>query len=374
MPVTSIPEVIGMPPSTYISNNLRQASMPIAEFTPSTPEFEEGITLFKLSKSEDKFREILNKYGFDCNLPLKIAFTAENFPSDQFTNEYGQNFLSKIGDVASGALRDITQISGGQSASDLLGEMTQAFKKSGIPGSEAIGGAAQQLGKKGKGALSAGLTELPGVNADAAGKMVDRMLSGARIDFPQTWQNSGYETSYSLTVKLYNPSPGSLEATRRFIIGPLAAILLLGLPRSKGLGTFQWPFFHKVKCRGLFNLSPGVITNISVIKGGDQQQIAHNQRPGLVDVRIELASLYSSLIANEEGDNISSRPTLKDYLQSMENEKTVVNAYTATGSAEDPMANVAMARGAPPTVGTAETEETGPRVAPDTINKANALA
>ena len=370
----TIPEVIGMPPSTYVSDNLMQASMPIAEFEPSTPEFEEGITLFKLSKSYDEYRRILNNYGYECNLPLKIAFTAENFPSDTFSNEYGQNFLSKIGDVVSGGMRDITQISGGQSPTELMAKGVDAIGKADFPGAEAISGGLKKGGKQAKGAMSGALETLPGVNPDSAEKMATRMMSGARIDFPQTWQNSGYETSYSLTVKLYNPSPGSLEATRKYIVGPLAAILLLGLPRSKGLGTFTWPFFHKIKCKGMFNLSPGVITNISVIKGGDQQHISHNQRPGLVDVRIELASLYSSLIANEKGKTISSRPTLKDYLKSMENEKSVVNAYTATGEAEDPMANVATAKGVPPTAGTGGTsDETESRVAPEKLEKANSI-
>lgn len=325
-----LPEIIGLPPSTHVSDNLIKASMPIAEFVPCKPKFQEGVTLFKVINDSSTYKSILQNYGFETATPIKVAFTAENFPSEQFSNEYGQNFLSRMGNAVTGGLRDVSQIAGGRSAPDLAKDL-----KNKLTGEDAgkisnmIGGALGAVGGGLKSAFETGAGVLPGVNAQEAEAMAERMLSGARIDFPQTWKNSGFQTSYTLNVRLYNPNPANENATKKYMTGPLAALLTLGLPRSKGLGTFTWPFFQKVRCKGLFKLDPGVITNISVVKGGDQQQIAYNQRPTIIDVRIELGSLYSSLIINEEGKELENRPSLKTYIKNLDEKKDVSNAHHA---------------------------------------------
>ncbi|MCK5601514.1 hypothetical protein KAR91_06595, partial [Candidatus Pacearchaeota archaeon] len=139
------------------------------------------------------------------------------------------------------------------------------------------------------------------------------------VDFPQVWKNSGYTPSYTMTVRLYNPNPASLTATQKYIIGPLAALMLLGLPRSKDGSTYNWPFLHQIRAPGIYNLNPAFIQNVAVIKGGDQQSIAWNQRLAMVDVRIDFGSLYNSILAGEEYDS-EMRPTLRNYLAAMEEE------------------------------------------------------
>jgi hypothetical protein len=150
-------------------------------------------------------------------------------------------------------------------------------------------------------------------------------LGGSRFDFPMIWTDSSFQPSYTMTVRLYNPDPASLEATKKYIIGPIAALLLLGLPLSddnKG-STYNYPFLHKIKCPGIYFLNPCFISNISVIKGGDQQQIAYNQRLSIVDVRLDFGSLFSSMLASKYTND--KRPTLKSYLKVMEEGKDLHN-------------------------------------------------
>ena len=127
------------------------------------------------------------------------------------------------------------------------------------------------------------------------------------------WKSSGFQPSYTLTVRLYNPDPGSRESTHKFITGPLAAIMLLGIPISTDTITFSWPFIHRIFSPGIYDLDPAFISNITVIKGGDQQQISYKQRLGIVDVRIDFGSLFSTMLATK--GNPSNRPTLKKYLE-----------------------------------------------------------
>jgi hypothetical protein len=148
---------------------------------------------------------------------------------------------------------------------------------------------------------------------------LDQLVAGARIDFPQIWKNSGFTPSYTATIRLYNPNPGSSEATKQYIIGPIAAILCLCVPRSSDGKTYNWPFFHRIKSPGIYGLDPGVITNVTVVKGGDQQQIAFSKRLAMVDVRMDITSLYGSMLIEEENPNPNSnRPTVMKYLRSLE--------------------------------------------------------
>ena len=57
---------------------------------------------------------------------------------------------------------------------------------------------------------------------------------------------------------------------------------------------------------------------MTVVKGGDQQQIAYNQRLGIVDIRLEFAGLFTSLYHSTKTEN---RTTLKEYLKVLTEER-----------------------------------------------------
>ena len=132
-------------------------------------------------------------------------------------------------------------------------------------------------------------------------------------------------------MRLYNPNPGSKEATKEFILGPLAAILTLALPQAKGTDFYSWPFFCEVTCPGLFKIPMGAITNVSITKGGDSGLIAFNQRVEMVDVKIDFVNLFNTLVISDVGEY--TRPTLKGYLNNMIDSKTVESPYSESGAA-----------------------------------------
>ena len=327
--------IFGLPPSNFVSTHMIKNSMPVMEIRPSKPSFKTGLTLFTVQDDIETYDKILNNLGFKIEHPLRIAFLADNFPTDTFTNDYGETFLQKFTDVASQGMSQLAQMTGARTG-------TEALKQYGniISGMSNLGGAAgkvfdvagkgltsfvegaekiQQQLSKGGGAAGAG--------ASIAGNVVNKMLAGNRVDFPQVWRNSGFSPSYTITIRLYNPKPGNYESTLKHIVGPLAAILTLAIPRSQDGYTYNWPFFHRVKVPGIWELNPGVITNVTVIKGGDQQAIAYNQRLGMVDVRLDFVSLYTSMLIEEGDANITNRPTIRSYLQNLLEDKEVEPVY-----------------------------------------------
>ena len=198
-------QTFGMPPASHVSDTAIINSMPVMDITPGKPNFESGLSLFSIDDDWVTYNKVLNSLGFQ--LPanqIKLAFIADNFPTDTFSNEYGETFLQKFTDVASQGMQQIAQMTGSTTGTGALGNVGDAFSQI---GDEAGGMMGEVIGGIGKGA-SATATGLKKLQASMAGNkmlagaagMIDKMIGGHRVDFPQIWRNSGYTPSYTATV------------------------------------------------------------------------------------------------------------------------------------------------------------------------------
>jgi len=338
-------KIFGMPPESHVSEALRKNSMPVLEITPCTPNFQSGLNLFSLKTAwgsdytdswnktgKEDYIPLLKSHGFELDSkPIKVAYIADNFPTDSFTNEYGESFLNRMTDVASQAAGEVNFMMGSRTAGEGIDTITTALKDAGgIMGGVGSGIDSAKSGLTSLGNAIGNRSKVLG----SGGKLINSLMGGARVDFPQVWKNSGYTPQYSVTVRLWNPMPGNDKATEKYIVGPIAALLLLCVPLTKEGYTYSWPFLHKIKCRGVFDLKAAFISNVAIIKGGDQQQIAWNQRMGIVDVRLDFGSLYSSMLAGINYDDDADRPTLKGYLASFLESTTVEDMYKTPSNVE----------------------------------------
>jgi hypothetical protein len=325
---------IGFPPSTYVSDAEIENSMPVLQITPQVPDGPSGPTLFQLVDASNDYQKMLGLLGYSVNLPLKVAFMADSLPTDSFTNDYTETFLQKMTDVASQGISQLMQMSGAKTFDQGVQNISSAISAIGEQSKGMIGKAFGAAGGAGatmaneikslqqslKSAASSGGGDAAFLSQ--AADTMNKMMGGHRIDYPKVWGNSAYSATYSINVKLYNPRPGNSSYTDKYIIGPLAALLCLSIPTSSDGYSYNWPFFHKVEAQGFFVLNPAVITNITVIKGGDQQQLAFTKTLGMVDVRIDFASLYESMVLETSGDDgrtapIIGRPTVLSYLKTL---------------------------------------------------------
>lgn len=345
MPNIALDDVMpfGMPPGTYVSDSLMHNTMPTATIQPAIPQFSKGLHLFTLKKAGNEYLDILKVHGFTLKSDkLKVAYLADNFPTDTFNNEYGESFLDKFTQAASSGLADVNQFLGAKTFGQGL-ENVGAALGDGAAGSF-VTGAAGRI-KKFQSDMAA-KAKAGGAGAGVANTMLqtaNAVLAGARVDFPQVWKNSGFAPSYTMTVRLYNPNPASPDDTRKYIVGPLAALLLLGTPVSAPMGegsTYQWPFLCKVRSPGIYHLNAAYINSISVIKGGDQQSIAWNQALAVVDVRIDFGSLFNSILAETKKGSIGNekRPTLATYLEAVGGQETTEK--TSNGAGRRTVSNV----------------------------------
>ena len=318
--------VFGMPPGTHVSDAVLKASMPTATITPCEPRFSKGLSLFNLDEDKGKkaYDAILEDVGFHISKKgIEVAYLADNFPTDTFNNEYGETFLDKFAQVASSGLGDLSQIMGWTNFEDMTKQLKAVGEAAeGATGGlgSTVGGLARQVGQF-SGDTFNKITGAFGEKGKQMGRsMVNTMkaiATGARVDFPQVWKNSSYTPSYTMTIRLYNPNPADPVSTQKYIVGPIAALVALGVPKvAEDATTYKWPLLCKVRSPGIYHLNAAYINSIAVIKGGDQQSIAYNQNLAMCDVRIDFGSLYNSILAGPGSTKWGNRrPTLGSYLE-----------------------------------------------------------
>lgn len=264
----------GMPPKTHLSDAMMLNSMPTATIIPCEPEFTRGLSLFRLdqSKGMTEYLKILNSVGFTLSgNSIKVAYLADNFPTDTFNNEYGETFLDKFAQVASSGLGDMAQIMGWTNFKDASTDVGNLAEASGV--GEMYKSAVDSAKKAGEGAANR-MNDANRARLGGAVDMMKSMVTGARVDFPQVWKNSNFQPSYSMTIRLYNPNPSSKESTRKYIVGPIAALLALGLPKvAEDASTYKWPLLCKIRSPGIYHLNAAFINSIAIIKGGDRKSV-----------------------------------------------------------------------------------------------------
>ena len=330
--------IFGLPPDNILPETNRKIldSMPVCHFMPGTPDFARGLDLFTIKSAwtsnattskQDlySYTGLLRAHGFEtpntAAQGIKVAYLADSFPTDTFTNEYGENFLQGMTDFGSEKAASLAQMMGTRTGTaavkKLLGPIGAGGKAalSKVPGGETAVDFVTNMANTGMEMGKAMLASSP--MASRAANMINKLAAGQRIDFPMIWKSSGFQPSYTMTIRLYNPDPRSRRSTRKYIAGPITALMLLAVPITDDGSTYSWPFFHRIMSPGIFDLEPGFISNITVIKGGDQQQISQQQRLGIVDVRIDVGSLFSTMVAGGTAIAQKSRPTVRKYIKAM---------------------------------------------------------
>lgn len=324
--------IIGLPPS-YIfepdlssgisDGNLIRASLPVMTVYPAYPRLPDGeragIQLFSLDYEEGVgiYQQILNSAGIQMD-PLEkyinIAFQNDASITESFSCEYGESKFESIGNIAAESMAELRYMTGSKGGGEALKEMGRKLGEGGLGGK--ITGALTGVVGAGVGQLEKGLEWLGG------GSGLSKMITGSKIDFPMMWKGSGYSPSYSVTVRLYNPNPKDDEWHNKFIVEPLAKIIAFTIPVSDSPSTFSFPVLCSVMCPGLFQVKAGFVSSVEVIKGGDSNNIAYIQRPGMVDVRITFNDLYNTMIAHGLSEiKDKFRPTFSEYVEQLKSSK-----------------------------------------------------
>lgn len=124
------------------------------------------------------------------------------------------------------------------------------------------------------------------------------VLSGGKLIFPEIWNDSDYDRSYSIDIKLRSPEADDVSIFLNIIV-PLIHLMALTAPRdfdgTANSNGYVAPFLVRAFFRSLFNVELGIITDLSVNKGGEGNWAATTNLPTSVDVSITIKDLYKSM-------------------------------------------------------------------------------
>lgn len=116
------------------------------------------------------------------------------------------------------------------------------------------------------------------------------VAGGGQLIFPEIWRDSSWSKSYDINIKLTSPD-GDTESIYRNILVPMWHLLAMALPLQMGHNGFRSPFLVKGFLKGLFHCEMGIITSLSIRKGGEGSWNIDGL-PTEVEISFTLKDLY----------------------------------------------------------------------------------
>lgn len=130
----------------------------------------------------------------------------------------------------------------------------------------------------------------------------DTILSGGKIVFPELWSDSDYDRSYNIDIKLRSPDADEVSIFLNILV-PYIHLMALTAPRDigeKSVNGYKAPFLVRAFVRSMFNIDLGIITSLSVTKGGEGNWAVSTNLPTSIDISISIKDLYKSLFISDE--------------------------------------------------------------------------
>jgi hypothetical protein len=316
-----VPQIIGWPGavSGKVTDNADNGTemadhiirtMNLAYIRPCIMSGGAGTEIWEAVPAMDLYKDYLNKGAGVTNIEkfsknpdgITVAFQHMSPVSESYSNDFSQNSL--LAGLTSGNqnLQDIGMLMGAEGSYDKLKKKSEGTKYKGIfDGIEEMQQKAVDMSERMGGdslkTFTKDTTELM--------KKFDH-----KIDFPMMWRGSSFSTSYNLMIRLYNPIPLNDDYYERLIIAPLMALLAFVCPKSTDGKTWTYPFIMKFSIPGRADLRAAYCSNISVVKGGDVNDVAYNSRPNMIDINMTINPVHSVKLFSTE-ELTSDAPSLK---------------------------------------------------------------
>lgn len=137
---------------------------------------------------------------------------------------------------------------------------------------------------------------------------VGSIFTGGKMTFPELWTDSSFSRDYNINIRLVSPDCDRLSLYMNIIV-PLIHLMGFSAPRALGFNSYTSPFLVRAYYKGFFNVNMGIITSMSITKGGEGFW-TYAGIPTEVEVSFTIKDLYGLLMltmSNPYGDG-ENRP------------------------------------------------------------------
>lgn len=136
---------------------------------------------------------------------------------------------------------------------------------------------------------------------------------GIQTALPKEWKSSSYTNSLQLMIKLVSPS-GDPESIKEYILKPMQFLIMMTAPITFNGITYGYPPIFDVQADGMMNIKLGVISNMTITRGGNETQFNRFNQPLNIDVRLTIDPLVNGYATPIIEDNKLSISDLEHFL------------------------------------------------------------
>ena len=126
------------------------------------------------------------------------------------------------------------------------------------------------------------------------GKGKQQIVYGSNLIFPEIWQDSEYNKSYTINTTFVSPY-GDKESIYINCIVPMMHLLALALPKQTTANTYTSPFLVRMFSKGWFSCEMGMVDNIQIDKGPEESWSVDGLATTM-KVSLSVKDLYSQLM------------------------------------------------------------------------------
>lgn len=143
------------------------------------------------------------------------------------------------------------------------------------------------------------------------------IVSGGKLIFPELWEDSSFNRSFDINIKLRSPDADVLSWYLNIYV-PMCFLICFVAPQQKNKWGYYTPFLVRASYKGLFNIDMGLVTELSFGKGQEGFWTIDGL-PTVVDVSISIKDLYQSVLSiTEQNDNwFMNNTVLMDYIANL---------------------------------------------------------
>lgn len=143
------------------------------------------------------------------------------------------------------------------------------------------------------------------------------VVSGGKLIFPELWEDSQFNRSFDINMKLRSPD-GDLLSWYLNIYVPMCFLICLVAPQQKNKWGYFTPFLVRASYKGLFNIDTGLVTELSFGKGQEGFWTIDGL-PTVVDVSMTIKDLYQSVLSITKGNDnwFMNNTVLMDYISNL---------------------------------------------------------
>lgn len=259
-----------------------------------------GTKLSNIDVEKYMNNDFTKLFGTQCVVPFYLD--AESAINETFTNNTTESMIAQTVNGFSQTAKEIQFIMGSKDSGGVMQSIGAAVTDVASNITSALGDVAEVLA--GKNLITRVSNELTTI------------VSGGKIIFPEIWSDSEYDRSFDITIKLRSPDPDPVSIFLNIYM-PIILLVSMAAPHQIGnsSNSYESPFLVRATYKSIFNCDLGMITSLSISKGGQGNWNVLGQ-PISADVTLSIRDLYGSMFISKRMGLICNTAQM-DYLATM---------------------------------------------------------